>query len=151
PCPRRPTQGRRTLRARKSVSSTSLCDEPAAEDREDVHLLPGCQGMTLRYPMRLLQAAPAAGAGRMLGDEDRVVPHRWLPPVVPGASGGEPLLDELLAVRHDSLQALSLQVAPLGGTEPEPAAERRACQPVEDSVEIAAHLRSPSRLVPRPQ
>src|SRR5690242_11969375 len=107
--------------------------------------------MALRYPMPLLQAAPAAGGGPVLGDEDRMVPHGGLLAVVRDVGGGEPLLDELLAVRHYGLQPLPLQVAPLGGTEPEPAEEGRASQPDEESVEIAVHLRNPSRLVPGPQ
>ena len=41
----------------------------------------------LGIPMPFLQAAPAAGCGGVLGDEDRVVSHRGLLAVVRGSAG----------------------------------------------------------------
>ena len=45
-----------------------------------------------------LQAAPAAAGGCMLGDEDRVIPHRGLLAVVRWIGGGETFFDGCRAV-----------------------------------------------------
>ena len=59
----------------------------------------------------------------MLGDEDRVIPHRRLLAVVRRIGGGETFLNKLLSVRHHSLQPLAFQVFPFSGTKAEPAAK----------------------------
>src|SRR5271157_4694080 len=88
-----------------------------------------------------LQAAPAAGCGAVLSDEDRVVPHRSLLAVVRWIGGSETLLDELLSVQHHSVQSLALKVFPFSGTKAEPATEGRSSQPLEDFIQIVFHLR----------
>src|SRR5271165_6466104 len=90
-----------------------------------------------------LQAAPAAGCGPVLSDEDRVVPYWSLLAVVRWIGGGETLLDELLAVRHHGVQPFALQVFPFSGTKAEPASEGRSSQPLEDFIQIAVHPSSP--------
>src|SRR5271157_15448 len=86
------------------VSSASLSDEPATEDREDVRFLFGCQGMPFGDRVPFLQTATAAGCGPVLSDEDRVVPHRCLLAVVRWIGGSETLLDEFLPVQHHGVQ-----------------------------------------------
>src|SRR5208337_1141959 len=90
-----------------------------------------------------LKAASAAGSGGVLGDEDRVVPHRGLLAVVRWIGGSETLLDELLSVRHHGVQPFALQVFPFSGTKAEPATEGRSSQPLENLIQIAVHLRGP--------
>ena len=90
-----------------------------------------------------LQAAPAAGCGPVLSDEDRVVPHRSLLAVIRWIGGGETLLDEFLPVRHHSFQPLALQVFPFNGTEVESATEGGTSQPLEEFIQIAVHPSSP--------
>jgi len=122
-----------------------MSDKPATEDREDVRLLIGCQWTPLGYPMPFLQAAPAAGCGPVLSDEDRVVPHRCLLAVIRWIGGGETLVDEFLPVQHHGVQPFALQVFPFSGTKPESATEGRTSQPLENLIQIAVHLRIPLR------
>src|SRR5271165_2309545 len=113
-------------------SANSLGDKPATEDREYVNFLFGCQRMPFGDTMPFLQAASAAGCGPVLGDEDRVVPHRGLLAVIRWIGGGETLLDELLSVRHHGVEPLALKVFSFSGTEAEPATEVRTSQLLEN-------------------
>ena len=70
----------------------------------------------------------------VLGDEDRVVPHRSLLAVIRRIGRGETLLDELLPVRHHRLQTLAYPGIPFprreggigDGRKNEPASRRAA-------------------------
>src|SRR5208337_783349 len=126
-------------------SSSSLGDKPATEDREDVRLLFGCQGMPFGDRVPFLQAATAAGSGPVLSDEDRVVAHRGLFAVIRWIGGGEALFDELLPVRNHGVQPFAFKVFPFSGTEAEPTAKVRTVQLLEDFIQIAVHRRSPLR------
>ena len=59
----------------------------------------------------------------MLGDENRVPPHRCLPAVVPRLGAGKPLDDEAPAVLQDDGEGLLVQISPFLCPEPETAAE----------------------------
>ncbi len=124
-------------------STTSLGDEPATEDRENVRLLLGCQGMPFGDRVPFLKAATAAGCGAVLSDEDRVVAHWSLLAVIRWIGGGETLLDEFLAVRHHGVQPFALQVFPFSGTKPESATEGGTSRPLENMIQIAVHPSSP--------
>ena len=124
-------------------STNSLGDKPATEDREDVRLLFGCQGMPFGDRVPFLQAATAAGCGAVLSDEDRVVPHRGLLAVIRWIGGGETLLDELLPVRHHGVQPLALQVFPFSGTEAESATEGERASLSKTSSRSLFIVRSP--------
>src|SRR5271157_1292944 len=124
-------------------SSNFLRYQPVTEDREHVNFLCGCQGILFGDTVPFLQAATAASGGGVLGDEDRVVPHRGLLAVVRWIGGGETLLDEFLAVRHHGVQPLALEVFRFSGTEAEPATEGGTSQSLENMIQIAVHRRSP--------
>jgi hypothetical protein len=72
----------------------------------------------------------------MLCDENRMVPHRGLLAVVRRVGGGESLLDEPLAMLEDGFEPFLLQIAPLGGTEPETATKSGTSQPVEEFIQV---------------
>src|SRR5208337_74190 len=78
-------------------SANSLGDKPSTEDREDVRLLFGCQGMPFGNRLPFLKAAPAAGCGPVLSDEDRVVPY-WSLLAVIRWIGGASLFRSFLSV-----------------------------------------------------
>ena len=101
------------------------------EDREDVSLLIRCQDVPFGNRVPFLKAAPAAGCGPVLGDEDRVVVHRGLFAVIRWIGRGETFFDESLRVRHHHVQPLALQVFPFSGTEAEPTAKVRTSQLLE--------------------
>src|ERR1043166_7601932 len=87
--------------------------QPTPDRAQHVRQLLLCQRMPLRDFVRLLQTPAAARGRRVLGDEDRVVAPRRLPPVVARRGGGEALADELLRVAHDFVDAPRLQVGEL--------------------------------------
>src|SRR5208337_1034684 len=128
-------------------SANSLGDKPSTEDREDVRLLFGCQGMPFGDRVPFLNAATSAGFDGMLTDKDRVISHWGLFAVIRWIGGSETLLDELLTVQHYGVQPLALQVFPFSGTEAESATEGRTAQPLEEFIQVAVHRSSPlSRL-----
>jgi hypothetical protein len=94
--------------------------------------------------MPLLQAAPAAGDSGVLGNEDRVVPHRGLFPVVRRIGGSDSFLDELLSVRHHCVKPLALQVFPFSGTQVESTAEVGSAQSLKDIIQVASHVSIPA-------
>lgn len=61
----------------------------------------------------------------MLGKEDRVSPHRSLPPVVERLCGGEPFPNEVAGMDEDGVQPSVLEVQPFLLAKPEAAAEWR--------------------------
>jgi len=77
----------------------------------------------------------------VLGDEDRVVPHGGLLAIVGGLRRREPLLDEVLRVRQDDVQALLLEVGRFPAPQSESAAELGSLQRFEEFVQIP-HSRS---------
>lgn len=60
--------------------------------------------------MPLLQAAAAAGCGGVLRDEDRMITHRRLPPVVRGFGGREPLLNKIRGVFENDRQTFATKI-----------------------------------------
>ena len=120
--------------------SFSLGDEPSSKHRQDISLLFVAQSMSLGDRVPFLKAASAAGRGGVLSDENRVVvPHRCLLAVVQRIGGGEPLLDELLAVLHHGVQPPAFQVVLLSDAESGPATKGRPSQPPEDIIQVATH------------
>src|SRR5262245_44091952 len=87
--------------------------------------------------MPLLQAPAAARRGRMLGDEDRMVPHRRLLAVVYRTGWGESFGDELTGVIEDGFEPLGFEVGALLGAESEARAEPRARKGQKEGIEIA--------------
>ena len=87
--------------------------------------------------MPLLQAAAAASRGRVLRDEDRMISHRRLPPVVQGFGGGEPLLDKIRGVFEDDRQTFAAKVLQLLPVQAKAPTERRLAQFGKDFVEFA--------------
>ncbi|GCE84623.1 hypothetical protein MSKU9_2764 [Komagataeibacter diospyri] len=75
--------------------------DPFLYDRQDIGLLFRIQWLARRHGVPFGNTAPAAGAGGMLGNEDRVSPPRGLPAVPVRVGGGESGGDEIRRVRHD--------------------------------------------------
>ncbi len=51
----------------------------------------------------------------MLGNEDRMAPHRRLPAVVRGLGGREPRPDEILRMAPDGLQPFGFEIGAVTG------------------------------------
>lgn len=90
-----------------------------------------------RDAVPLFETLSAAGGSRVLGDEDGVVTHRGLPPVVGDVGGGEALVDECPRVDEDGIHALRPEVFELLRPEAEARAERGFSKPLEETVEIS--------------
>jgi hypothetical protein len=105
-----------------------------------VPLLHAREGAAFGDTMPFRKASAAAGGGGVLGDEDRVIAHRGLLPVIGNLGGGEPLGDEIGGVRHDGGEPLGLEVGELLSSQFEAAAKAGAGEAGEQVVEIG-HLR----------
>jgi hypothetical protein len=85
----------------------------------------------------LLEAAAAAGRGRVLGDEDRVAAPWRLPSIVRRLGRSEAPGDEVARVADDDRHSLLREVGGIPGAEAEARAESRAGKGGEDVVEVA--------------
>jgi hypothetical protein len=90
------------------------------------------------------QAAPAAGAGCVLGDKYRVIPHRCLPAVVSRLGVGQPLGYKIPGVPEDCFQALIPEILSFFAGKPKPAAKLRPPQ----SGKKLVHITHQSFLIP---
>jgi hypothetical protein len=99
----------------------------------------GIEGMAAPDAMPFLQTGAAAGAGRMLGDEDWM-PAEWRLLAVIGREGGcEPLFDQLPAVSQDGGETFPVQVFTLRSAQMEPSAKSRSGQSLKDLI-VISHL-----------
>jgi hypothetical protein len=87
--------------------------------------------------MPLREATPAASAGRVLGDEDRVSTKRCLPPVIGWLRGCKPQRDEVTGMGQDGLSASGPHIFPLALSQPEATPESRMGQMAEYVVEVS--------------
>jgi len=92
--------------------------------------------------MPFLQARAAAGAGRMLGDEDRMPTERRLLAVIGREGGCEPLFDQIPAVSQDRGETFPVQVFPLRSAQMEPSPKSRSRQGFKDLIEISHQVGS---------
>ena len=100
--------------------------------------------------MPLLEAAPAASAGGVLGHEEWMVAHRSLAAIVRWLCRREPLFDEVSSMIEDDVESLAGKVLSFSRSQVKPAPKTRPGQALEDSVQIIhRRIRSRGRLVVR--
>src|SRR5690349_6517878 len=93
--------------------------DPTADDVDGVGLLLARELATLGDPVPALEACPAAGRGRVLGDEHGMATVRRLLAVLGGRRGSEPRGQELPGVRPHDLHATQLDRCGLTATQVE--------------------------------
>jgi hypothetical protein len=87
--------------------------------------------------MPFLQTATAAGRGRVLRDENRMVALRRLPPIVRRIRWRQPPGDKTGGVFQYCLHAFAEQVIEFSGFEPELSVEWRLIQSLKKLVEVS--------------
>lgn len=89
----------------------------------------------------------------MLRDEDRMMSHRRLPPVVRRRGRGQTLLDEVGGVIQDNRQPFATQVFKLSAAQAKATPERRFGERGEEFVKIASRhipiIFPPARYTPK--
>jgi hypothetical protein len=105
-----------------------LPGQPASDNFYDVIYLLLCERPAFWDTMPFGQTAPAAGTGCMLGDKNRVVPHRCLPAVINRFGISQPLGYEITSMIEDHLRALISEIFRFFAEKPKPAAKLRLPQ-----------------------
>lgn len=106
-----------------------IAPEPCLYDCQQIGLLLRIKHFTFRHGMPFGNTAPAAGAGGMLGNEDRV-PAPWgLPAITRGVCGGKAGGNEVRRVAHDFGQAPFGKIIPFLVPKVEAGAELGVGQP----------------------
>jgi len=95
--------------------------------------------VALGYPVPFLQAATAAGCRRVLCDEDRVVTHRSLFPIIGRISRRQSFLDKVRRVLENDIQPFAVEIVKLPAAQSESPAEGRPLQSCKYLVEIPVH------------
>lgn len=106
--------------------SGHLALDPCHQHLHDILLFRGAQGAARRDTVPFGKASPAAAARGVLGDEDRMSPHRGLVSVIVRKGRGQACADKLLGMVSDGRKPLSFDVAALRGPKPETAPEVRS-------------------------
>ncbi len=78
-----------------------LLGQPALQNLDDIVDLFLRERPAFRYVVPFGQTLPAAGAGRVLSDKHRMVPHRCLSAVISGSGIRQPLGNEIPSVPED--------------------------------------------------
>ena len=84
--------------------------QPMLYNLEDIVDLFLRQWFAFRNVVPFCQTAPAASPRCVLGDKDRVVPHRCLPTVVIWIGIGQPLRNKIQGVLEDCIQTLISEI-----------------------------------------
>ena len=116
-----------------------LPGQPASQNLDDIVDLLLCERPALRDMVPFGQAAPAAGAGCVLSDKYRVVPHRRLLAVISRLGIGQPLGYKIPGVLENCRQALVPEILSFVTGKPKPAAKLRPTQSSEKLIHIT-HL-----------
>ncbi len=110
--------------------------DPPTDHVGDVPLLLLAERGAGGNPVPLLEAAPAAGGGGVLGHEHRVAPVGGLPPVVAGRCRREPGSDDLEGMAPQELRPVPDRPLELRSLQVEPGPERLAGEPEEQPVDL---------------
>ena len=102
-----------------------LLGQPASQNLDDIVDLFLRERPAFRNMVPLGQAAPAAGAGCVLSDKYRVVPHRCLPAVISRIGIAQPLCNKIPSVLEDCCQTLIPEILSFFAGKPKPAAKLR--------------------------
>jgi hypothetical protein len=102
-----------------------LPGQPAFQNLDDIVDLLLREGPAFRDVVPLGQAAPAAGAGCVLGDKYWVVPHRRLLAVIGWLGVGQSLHNKIPSVLKDYFQTLIPEILSFLAGKPKPAAKLR--------------------------
>jgi hypothetical protein len=90
------------LHCGKASALSGLFVEPSHDCTNDVVELRFAQRPSDGDSVPFLKARAAAGRGRVLGDEDRMAPHRRLTPVIEGLGWRQALGDQLACMLGDN-------------------------------------------------
>jgi len=116
--------------------------DPARDHVHDIVVLLAAERAPLRDAVPAVQAGPAAGRGRVLGDEDRMAAVRRLLAVLGRLGGGEPLRDQLVRMPAQALRPVQLREPPVSAAEAELRAEVVPADPVDAAVDRVAQTGS---------
>ena len=117
------------------VILAKLTHQPAVNQRDEFIQLRGGQRLPLRDGVKTRQAGAAAGAGGMLGAENRVTTPRRLAPVIRGKGGRQAAREQVVGVLAHRLQPTLCDERAVGRLQVDARTEsalRNAIQPLVD-------------------
>jgi len=113
-----------------------LPGQPAFQNLDDIVYLLLREGPALRDVVPFGQAAPAAGPGCVLGDKNRMFPHRRLFAVISRLGIAQPFGYKIPSVLEDYFQTLIPEILSFFAGKPKPAAKLRPIKCGEKLIHI---------------